>query len=211
MSERAETRPQGHLFVISAPSGGGKTSLVRGLLDSTERLTVSVSHTTRGQRQGEQNGTDYHFVNDADFAEMVAGDEFLEHATVFDHRYGTSKSAIRSKLEEGFDVVLEIDWQGARSIRTAVLDTISIFVLPPSIATLEERLRGRGDSEDNVARRMRDAVSEMSHYEEYDYLVINDDFDEALTGLRAIIAAARLRQPLQRVAHRTTLDALVAS
>ena len=210
MSEASPPLGPGHLFVISAPSGGGKTSLVRSLLESTAKLTVSVSHTTRPQRGAEQAGVDYYFVNDSRFEQMVMAGDFLEHATVFDHRYGTSKSAIAANLARGVDVILEIDWQGARSIRAAVPDPISIFILPPSIAELERRLRSRGDSAENVARRMRDAVSEMSHYNEYDYLVINDKFESALGGLNAIIHAARLRQPVQQAAHGEMLAELIA-
>ncbi|MGR8921287.1 MAG: guanylate kinase [Gammaproteobacteria bacterium] len=201
---------RGHLFVISAPSGCGKTSLVRGLLQSTPALIAAVSHTTRQRRDGEVDGVDYHFVEPARFEAMVARDEFLEHATVFDHSYGTSRASVEGDLAAGTDVLLEIDWQGARSIRQAAPDAVSIFVLPPSIAELERRLTARGDSAENVARRMQDAVSEMSHYGEYDYLVVNDDFERALGGLAAIIAAARLRRPVQVARHRRLLNDLVA-
>jgi guanylate kinase len=201
----------GHLLVISAPSGGGKTSLVRALLQATRDLCVSVSHTTRTQRAGETDGADYYFINHSRFEQMVNDDDFLEHAKVFDHRYGTARSAITAHLSAGTDVILEIDWQGARSIRGAVRDTISIFILPPSVAELERRLRGRGDSAANVQRRMRDAVSEMSHYHEYDYLVINDDFDNALTALSAIITAARHRRPVQQARNTALLSELVQS
>lgn len=203
-------RPPGHLFVISAPSGGGKTSLVRSLIESTDDLCVSISHTTRPRRDGDRDGIDYHFVDVAEFESMVAAGEFVEHATVFDNRYGTSRAAIETHINNGIDVILEIDWQGARSIRATMPDPISIFILPPSITELERRLRARGDSDDNVVRRMRDAVSEMSHYGEYEYLVINDDFDRALDALRAIVLASRQRQAVQRARHRNLLAGLVA-
>lgn len=210
MSE-ADTTGPGHLFVVSAPSGGGKTSLVAALIESTEDLCPSVSHTTRARRPGEQDGVDYHFVDDATFAAMASAGEFLEHATVFDHRYGTSRAAIEGHLAAGRDVVLDIDWQGGRLVRGAVPDAVSVFILPPSIEELERRLRGRGmDSEAVIARRMRDAVSEMSHYEEYDFLVINDDFERALAGLASIVRAARHRREVQQERHRATLARLVA-
>ena len=205
------TRAAGHLFVISAPSGAGKTSLVRALVARTANLSVSVSHTTRARRDGEADGADYHFVDAATFGHMAANGEFLEHATVFDHAYGTSRAAVAACLEQGIDVILEIDWQGARSIRAAAPDAISVFVLPPSVAELERRLRGRGDAEAGIARRMRDAVREMSHYDEYDYLVVNDDFDGALAALTAIVGASRLRREVQRQRHAGLLAELVAS
>ncbi|MEQ8662788.1 MAG: guanylate kinase [Gammaproteobacteria bacterium] len=201
----------GHLFVISAPSGAGKTSLVRALVARTERLGVSVSHTTRARREGETDGVDYHFVAAGDFERMAAAGEFLEHATVFDHAYGTARSAVARSLEQGVDVILEIDWQGARSIRAAAPDAISIFVLPPSVSELERRLRGRGDAETVIARRMRDAGREISHFGEYDYLVVNDDFEGALAALTAIVGAARLRRGTQERRHAALLAELVAS
>lgn len=199
----------GHLFVISAPSGAGKTSLVRELVAQRNSLVVSVSHTTRERRDQERDGIDYHFVDAAAFEAMVDSGAFLEHATVFDHAYGTSRAAVSSHLDAGRDVLLEIDWQGARSIRAAAPDSMSIFVLPPSVGELERRLRGRGDSDENVARRMRDAVREMSHFEEYDFLLVNDDFDQALANLAAIIDAARLRRDPQCKRHARLLKELV--
>lgn len=201
----------GRLFVISAPSGGGKTSLVKGLLESTPDLYVSISHTTRPPRDGDVDGVDYHFIDPKQFATMVDNGDFLEHATVFDHHYGTSRRALNRHLSVGEDVVLEIDWQGARSILRSSPDTISIFILPPSVAELERRLRARGDSEQNVARRMRDAVSEMKHHDEYDYLVINDDFERALGALKSIIVAARHRRSVQQSRNQQLLQHLVAS
>jgi guanylate kinase len=200
----------GHLFVVSAPSGAGKTSLVRALIAARDNLRVSVSHTTRARREGEVDGVDYHFTDQPRFTRMAEAGEFLEHATVFDHSYGTSRAAVASLLDAGHDVMLEIDWQGARSIRAAAPDAISIFVLPPSLAALEARLRGRGDDSAVIARRMRDAQREISHYPEYDYLVVNDDFDQALAALAAILDATAQRREAQRLRHAALLAELVA-
>ena len=186
--------PLGTLYVISAPSGAGKTSLVKALLDKTENIGVSVSHTTRAMREGEQDGFDYHFVEKLAFEKMVEESAFLEHAQVFDNYYGTATANIEAKLEQGEDVILEIDWQGAAQVRKQLSYSVNIFILPPSQAALEERLRGRGqDSDEIIARRMRDAKSETSHYSEYDYLVVNDEFDIALTELKSIVLARRCR------------------
>lgn len=186
------------LFIVSAPSGAGKTSLLRELVPADDRLVVSVSHATRPMRPGEQDGTHYHFVSVERFLELVGEGAFLEHAQVFDNYYGTSEAAVRNQLARGLDVVLEIDWQGARQVRQRFADAVSIFVAPPSIDALRQRLSGRGqDSEAVVERRMADARSELSHYAEYDYLVINDDFHVALAELRAIVTAERLREPRQ--------------
>ena len=202
----------GTLFIISAPSGAGKTSLVRALLDSTPGIGVSVSHTTRAPRPGETDGVDYHFVSVAEFEKMVAEGVFLEHARVFDNFYGTSRRAIEARLAAGEDVILEIDWQGAAQVRAQMDDTVSIFILPPSREALEERLRGRGqDDEAIIERRMRDARSEASHFDEYDYLVVNDDFDTALQELRAIFVAGQLRRDRQAERHRELIAALLSS
>ncbi|MCC6708812.1 MAG: guanylate kinase [Gammaproteobacteria bacterium] len=200
----------GHLFVVSAPSGGGKTSLVRTLLNRAGNLRVSTSHTTRARRSGEQDGIDYHFIDEATFEAMVAAGEFLEHARVFDHYYGTARAPVSARLAAGEDVILEIDWQGARTIRAAVATTISIFILPPSIEELERRLTNRGDKAETIVRRMRDAVNEMSHFGEYDYLVINDDFERAAAALVAIVGASRLRREVQVQRHAEMLGRLVA-
>jgi len=186
--------PLGTLFVISAPSGAGKTSLVKALLEQTENIGVSVSHTTRAMREGEQNGIDYNFIDKETFVSMVEASAFLEHAQVFDNYYGTAIANIEDKLKQGTDVILEIDWQGAEQVRKQLPYAVNIFILPPSQAALEERLRGRGqDSDEIIARRMRDAKSETSHYSEYDYLVVNDDFDKALIELKSIVLARRCR------------------
>jgi len=200
----------GHLFVVSAPSGAGKTSLVRALVARAGALVVSVSHTTRARRPGEEDGVHYHFVDAATFEAMVAAGEFLEHARVFDHAYGTARGPVGARLAAGEDVLLEIDWQGARSVRAAMAEVVSVFILPPSVAELERRLTARGDRPEVIARRMRDAVSEMSHYGEYDYLVVNDDFDRAAEGLVAIVTAARLRRAVQVERHAGLLAGLVA-
>ena len=186
--------PLGTLFVISAPSGAGKTSLVKALLEQTEGIGVSVSHTTRVKREGEQDGVDYHFIDKESFISMVEQGAFLEHAQVFDNYYGTATANIETKLKQGEDVILEIDWQGAEQVRKQLPYSVNIFILPPSQQALEERLRGRGqDSDEIIARRMRDAKSETSHYSEYDYLVVNDDFDNARAELRGIVLARRCR------------------
>ncbi len=191
--------PQGTLYIISAPSGAGKTSLVRKLLEATSDLVLSVSHTTRYMRPGEQNGVHYHFVTTEEFQAVAAAGGFLEHAQVFDNHYGTAKASVEAQLTGGDDVILEIDWQGARQVRAAFPACESIFILPPSRQALEQRLRARGqDSEANIQRRMREAETEMSHYGEYDYLVVNDDFHEAVQDLRAIVRGRRLERERQQ-------------
>lgn len=188
----------GSLFVVSAPSGAGKTSLVKALRQTCPRLAVSVSHTTRAQRPGEEHGRDYFFISRDEFLRMIEAGEFLEHARVFDNYYGTAKSTVEAALARGEDLILEIDWQGARQIRELLPQCQTIFVLPPSREALQDRLSARGqDDAATIARRMADAISEMSHYGEYDYLVINDDFNTALAELRAILEVRRLQTPRQ--------------
>jgi len=199
------------LFIVSAPSGAGKTSLVKALLESTPDLVVSVSHTTRAMRPGERDGVDYHFVDVDTFRGMVEAGAFLEHAQVFDNYYGTSQAAVEAELDRGRDVILEIDWQGARQVRRLMPGAVGVFVVPPSRQALEQRLRGRGqDSDEIIARRMRDAQSEASHYGEYDYLVVNDDFDAALRQLWAVIEARRLRLSAQSARHEHLLRDLLS-
>lgn len=201
----------GLLFVISAPSGAGKTSLVNGLLDRDSNLVVSVSHTTRPKRPGEQDGADYHFINAAAFDAMVADHAFLEHAQVFGNRYGTARSAVEAQLKTGLDVVLEIDWQGARSVRQAYPAATSIFILPPSRAALSERLEGRAQDPPNIIEaRTRQSREEMSHFHDSDYLIVNDDFDCTLNDLRCIIGAARLATRLRSQQLKSLLDELLA-
>ncbi|HEY1726134.1 MAG TPA: guanylate kinase [Steroidobacteraceae bacterium] len=178
----------GKLFVISAPSGAGKTSLVASLLNSRPNLTVSVSHTTRTPRSGEIEGRHYHFVTAAQFQELAKNHAFLEHARVFDNHYGTGEAQVRDKLKAGKDVLLEIDWQGARQVRRAMPDSTSIFILPPSRAALEQRLRERRtDNAETIARRLADASADMSHYNEFDFVVVNDSFERAALELGAIL------------------------
>ncbi|MDN5850224.1 MAG: guanylate kinase [Nitrococcus sp.] len=188
----------GTLYVVSAPSGGGKTSLVRALSQREPGMVVSVSHTTRRRRPSERDGVDYHFVETATFKRMAAAGEFLEYARVYDQYYATAQVGVEQELARGRDVLLDIDWQGARQVRSAIADTVSVFILPPSRTELERRLRGRGqDSDAVIAERMQVAVEEMSHYDEYDYLVINDHFEQALADLCAIVHAWRLRRTAQ--------------
>jgi guanylate kinase len=200
----------GVLFVVSAPSGAGKTSLLRALIPTDPRLRLSISHTTRAPRPGEADGVHYHFVDRAAFEAMVAAGEFLEHAQVFDNLYGTAERSVRAVLGGDLDVVLEIDWQGARQVRARFPEAVLVFVAPPSVAALRERLSGRGqDSAEVIERRMRDARGELSHFGEYDYLVVNDVFEQALSDLRAIVAAERLRRPRQQERLAAALDAML--
>ena len=189
---RAGTAPvaRGTLFVLAAPSGAGKTSLVKALLERMPRLRMSVSHTTRPRRPTEEHGREYYFVDVQQFERLVADGQFLEHARVFDNLYGTAREPVDTRLCRGGDIVLEIDWQGARLVRSAKPDCVTIFILPPSRAALERRLQSRAtDSPEVIARRLRDAVSDMSHWREFDYVVVNDDFEKAVTDLMAIVAA----------------------
>jgi guanylate kinase len=178
---------RGTLFVVAAPSGAGKTSLVRALIKRMPQLRFSISYTTRRRRETEQHGRDYFFVERAEFDRMVTDGEFLEHAQVFDNSYGTARAQVESILAQGENVLLEIDWQGAQQVRAAMPECRSIFILPPSREALEQRLRGRAtDSEEVIARRLRDSIADMSHWNEFDYVVINDDFERATSDLEAI-------------------------
>jgi guanylate kinase len=207
----SQTPAKGTLFIFSAPSGAGKTSLVKALVDSTPGIEVSVSHTTRPMRPGEEHGVHYHFTDVARFQQMINAGAFLEHARVFDNFYGTAAETVHERLDAGQDVILEIDWQGAQQVRRLVPEAVSVFILPPSREVLEQRLRGRGqDSDEVIARRLGDAVAEMSHYAEFDYLVVNDDFDTALAQLRAVVMARRLRQSAQQQRLAGLLQALLA-
>lgn len=183
----------GNLFIITAASGAGKTTLVKALLKADKQLCLSVSHTTRRPRPGEINGVDYHFVDEATFLQMLGEAQFLESAYVHGARYGTSQKAVDTALHAGLDVILEIDWQGAAQVRELYPQAVSIFVLPPSIETLEQRLKNRGqDCSDTIAKRLAVAREEMSHVSEFDYVTINDDFDVALQDISAIIRTQRL-------------------
>lgn len=188
----------GTLFTVSAPSGAGKTSLVTALIDRCTDLQVSVSHTTRPIRPGEVDSVNYHFVAESEFLQMLEGAEFLEHARVFGNLYGTSQIWVEKQLSLGIDVILEIDWQGALQVKQLMPASQSIFILPPSRATLEQRLTARGqDDSEIIARRMSEAVEEMSHYIQSDYLIVNNDFDLALSELQAVVISQRLRTPSQ--------------
>ncbi len=209
-SPGADVQP-GTLYVISAPSGAGKTSLVKALVENTADIAVSVSHTTRPPRPGEEDGVNYHFTDVDAFQRMVAEGAFLEHAQVFDNFYGTSRSAALAGVDSGHDVILEIDWQGAQQVREQLPQSVGIFILPPSRAALRERLQGRGQDDAAVIdRRMADARAEMAHWHEFDYVVINDDFGTALADLQAIVRGRRLRRDAQLWRHRPLLKELLA-
>lgn len=201
----------GKLYTISAPSGAGKTSLVQALIDADDSICVSVSHTTRSIRPGEENGVNYHFCDHAQFKAMLAEDAFLEHAEVFGNFYGTSKQWVQDTLAQGTDVILEIDWQGAQQIAAIIPNTVSIFILPPSREALRERLTNRGQDDDAIIQgRMDEAVSEMSHYDQANYLVINDDFNVALDDLKAIFRSQRLDRASQQQQYGSLLEQLLS-
>lgn len=210
----SEAPVPGTLWIVSAPSGGGKTSLTRALV---QRLCaegwpaeISVSYTTRARRPGEQEGEHYHFVDVATFQKMIEQGDFLEHAEVFGRHYGTGLSRTKQLLHKGVDVILDIDWQGARQIRARRSDCQSVFILPPSATELERRLRERAqDSKETIAQRMQAARSEMSHYAEYDYLIVNDQFEHALGQLAAIFTARRLRTTAQQARHESLVQSLL--
>ena len=200
----------GTLYIVSAPSGAGKTSLVKALLGRLPGVVVSVSHTTRDPRPGEQDGADYHFIDKGEFERLVGQGEFLEHARVFDNYYGTHRATVLECLAADEDVILEIDWQGARQVFEAFPQAVRVFILPPSREALRDRLTSRGqDSDEVIARRMADAVSEMQHYDEYDYLIFNDDFDLALIELEAVFRARRLRSGAQQQRYCSQLKGLL--
>ena len=210
MANKQNQTPAGHLYIVSAPSGAGKTSLVGALFEALPNLRVSISNTTRAIRPGEKDGSDYFFTDIAQFKAMIEQGDFLEHASVFGNFYGTSKSAVLTQLKQGMDVILEIDWQGAQLVREKMPAAISIFILPPSLEVLEQRLTNRQqDSAEQIQRRMRDAVSEMSHYHEYDYLIVNDDFSTAAAELQSIIIAARQEQRIQSIRQQDLLQNLL--
>ena len=203
--------PPGTLYIFSAPSGAGKTSLVKSIIAEMSDIIVSVSHTTRPMRPGEVDGVNYHFVSDHEFTKLVTENKFLEHATVYGYQYGTSRLWVEDKLKAGIDVILEIDWQGAAQTRTFLPQSMSIFILPPSREILLQRLRARGqDNPEVIVKRMALASAEMSHFHEYDYLVINDDFATAVADIKAIIHAKRLLTPIQGEKWATLLSNLLA-
>ncbi|HEY6942762.1 guanylate kinase [Dokdonella sp.] len=192
----------GCLYIVAAPSGAGKSSLVNALLEREPGIALSISHTTRPPRPNDRDGEHYHFVNRGVFERMVADGSFLEHAEVFGNLYGTSRAAVEPLLAQGRDVLLEIDWQGARQVRAAMPDCISVFILPPSRAELERRLRNRAsDDAVAIARRLAESRDEVAHAGDFDYLVVNDQFADALADLRAIVSCQRLRREVQAVRH----------
>ena len=200
------------LYVVAAPSGGGKTSLINALLEKDDAVRLSVSYTTRPPRPGERDHVHYHFVDEEQFSALVAEEAFLEHASVFDHRYGTGRKAVESQLGKGFDVILDIDWQGARQIRASFPACVSIFILPPSLEILRQRLRNRGqDSEEVIEKRMRKARAEIAHWDEFDFLIINDDFPAALADLQSIIRSGKLQRQDQEERYVKVLADLLQS
>ena len=202
---------EGTLFVVAAPSGAGKSTLVNALLEREPAISLSISHTTRPPRPGEQYGRHYYFVEREEFEREIAEGIFLEHAEVHGNLYGTSRNTVNSLLEQGRDVLLEIDWQGARQIRKAKADCVSVFILPPSRPELERRLRGRGsDSAEVIARRLHNSREEIAHAHEFDYIIVNDSFDVALSDLQAIVQAVRQRSALQWQRHEALIAELLA-
>jgi len=202
----------GTLYIVSAPSGAGKSSLIKALLAEKRdwQAQVSISHTTRAPRIGENDGEHYHFVDAQTFKQMISENAFFEWAEVFGNFYGTSRLAIEDALAQGIDVMLDIDWQGARQVREMMPNAKGIFILPPSRKELESRLNKRGqDSSEIIAKRMEQAQSEMSHYNEYDYLIVNDDFDTATQEFSAIVKSLRNAQDKQAIKHRTTIKELL--
>ena len=203
-------RKRGHLFVISAPSGAGKTSLISALSESDCSLTVSISHTTRPRRAAEADGVHYHFVAPEVFAKMREAGEFLECADVYGHAYGTSRQAVYDAVDAGRDVILEIDWQGAAQVRESWPEAVAIFVLPPSRNALVARLQGRGqDRPEVIAKRTEQAVADLSHHDEFDHVVVNDDFGQAVEHLREIVQATREGSPPARGDHATLIADLL--
>ena len=200
----------GTLYIISAPSGAGKSSLVNNITSDDGQIRISVSHTTRAMRPGEMNGVNYHFVDRTEFVNMIEHGEFLEHAEVFGHLYGTSQKRLQLMLDEGHDLILEIDWQGAEKVRHIMPRSCSIFILPPSLDELHKRLTNRGqDSDEIIEDRMREAISEMNHYVDYDYLIINDDFSHALDDLKSIFRTNQLQKKRQQYCFGRLLDELL--
>ena len=187
------TGPPARLVIMSAPSGAGKTSLARALAESTAEVVISVSHTTRPARDGENEGEDYFFISQPVFERMIRAGEFLEHAHVFDHLYGTARTPVEAALAAGQSIVLDIDWQGARKVRAVMPEALSVFILPPSLDDLEQRLIDRGqDTTEVIQRRMQEAISEIGHYPEFDYVLVNQDFQTALEELRGVLLAGRV-------------------
>lgn len=188
----------GNLYIVAAPSGGGKTSLVKNLVETLPDIEISISHTTRAMRPKEKDGEDYFFVSEDEFMKLVNTNAFIEHARVFNHLYGTSEAQISARLQQGIDIVLDIDWQGAEQIRYAFPQAVSVFIVPPSLDVLKQRLINRcQDKDEIISERMIKAQDELSHYPEFDYLIVNDDFDNAAMELRSIVVANRHRMERQ--------------
>jgi guanylate kinase len=209
------SKAPGGLFIVSAPSGGGKTSLTRASLEQLGKAgipaEISVSYTTRAPRPGEQEGVHYHFIEREAFQAMIGRGEFLEHAEIYGQHYGTARTRTESLLAQGRDVILDIDWQGARQIKSRAPDAVGIFILPPSLTKLEQRLRSRQqDSDEAIAQRMSQARQEMSHYIEYDYLIVNKDFEQAMSDLLAIFVARRLRRSVQEIRHKALISKVLS-
>lgn len=203
-------RGRGILYIVSAPSGGGKTSLCHALASQVPGLSISVSYTTRPARPGEVNGENYHFIEEDTFKKLIQEAEFLEYARVFGHFYGTSRRMVETHLASGNDVILEIDWQGGEQVRKIFPDCVSVFIVPPSLGSLEQRLLDRQqDSKEVIQKRLEEARREISHYPEYDYLIINDDFQKALGQLQAIVFAERNRMVRQSHLHDVLLRGLL--
>ena len=201
----------GMLYIISAPSGAGKTSLVKALLEEVDFIEVSVSYTTRSRRPGEREGIDYHYIDQDHFKQMIADEQFIEHAEVFSNYYGTSKEQIKEKLKAGIDIILEIDWQGALQVKEQFAQCTTLFILPPSRHELLSRLTDRGqDSKEVINNRMNESIEQLSHYNEFDYLIVNDQFSHALGELKSLIHAFRLRQTTQCRRHHNLIEALLA-
>jgi guanylate kinase len=201
---------EGTLFIVAAPSGAGKSTLVNALLEREPGISLSISHTTRPPRVGEQYGRHYYFVERAEFEREIAEGIFLEHAEVHGNFYGTSRKTVQDLLQQGRDVLLEIDWQGAAQVRKAKQDVVSVFILPPSRVELERRLRGRGsDSEEVIERRLRNSRGEIAHAHEFDYILVNDRFEDALDNLQAIVRAVRQRSALQCQRHESLIQELL--
>lgn len=210
MNEVTTTPDTGSLLIVAAPSGAGKSSLVNALLERDPNIVLSISHTTRPPRPAEREGEHYHFIDVAEFEREVAAGVFLEHALVHGNHYGTSRKLVEGAIGQGRDVLLEIDWQGARQIRKSMPEAVGTFILPPSHAELERRLRKRGsDSDEVIARRLAAARQEIAHAEEFDYLLVNDDFELAVEQLHAIVRAQRLRAPRARQRHAALLTELL--
>ena len=201
---------RGTLFIVAAPSGAGKSSLVNAVLAATPGIALSISYTSRAPRPGERHAQHYHFVGKEEFERMVAAGDFFEHALVHGDYKGTARQSVEPQLAAGQDVLLEIDWQGARQVRTRVPDALSVFILPPSRAALESRMRSRGqDSEETIAKRLAAAREEMSHYSEFDFLIVNDDFETAVREMQSIFLASRLRRPIQAERHTGLVENLL--